>query len=198
MDELKLVAQIFAISGVALGVILALFREILRKSVFLRLTKQQTYNLIRLFLFVTWTIAIAGIVAWVLVGGRTNGGFDSDAFRHVIYTLAVIASIGGITAAVAILFRTYFKLRIELREIDSAQFKVQQSEEARRLLDDAERLTVELELDPQKVDLDELKEARERLGRAIEALRAVGGEIDFEIAKEGVADTGEPGREGSP
>src|SRR5690348_13692445 len=62
----KIVGQVAGIGGIAIGAFLFLFRDIIRKNIFPNLTKDQAYNLLRLISFLVWSVAIAGIIAWVL------------------------------------------------------------------------------------------------------------------------------------
>jgi len=64
---LKTVGQIAGIGGIALGVFLLLFRDIIRKRIFPKLTKAQAFQLIRLIAVLVFLIALAGIGAWVWV-----------------------------------------------------------------------------------------------------------------------------------
>jgi hypothetical protein len=71
MEILKTVGQIAGIGGLALGVFLILFKEIIRKSIFPQLAKKDAYRLLRLISVLVFLIAALGIGAWVWVG--TNG-----------------------------------------------------------------------------------------------------------------------------
>lgn len=62
---LKTVAQIASIGGLAIGVLLILFRDIIRKNIFPSLSKDQAYRLIRLIIILVWGVAFVGIGAWV-------------------------------------------------------------------------------------------------------------------------------------
>jgi hypothetical protein len=64
---LKIVGQVAGIGGIALGVLLLLFREVIRLKVFPQLAKTHAYKIIRLILLLVWSIALAGIGAWVWV-----------------------------------------------------------------------------------------------------------------------------------
>jgi hypothetical protein len=88
-DVIRIMGQIAGIGGLALGVLLLIFREIIRKNVFPdRLTKEQGYNLLRLMIILVWTVALVGIAAWVYVtvhpssrhinGSSTTNGNGSD------------------------------------------------------------------------------------------------------------------------
>ena len=64
-EVLKTVGQIAGIGGLALGVFLFLFRDIIRKNIFPQLTKQHAYRLLRLISVLVFLVAIAGLGAWV-------------------------------------------------------------------------------------------------------------------------------------
>jgi len=66
-ELLKTVGQIAGIGGLALGVFLLLFRELLRKSIFPTLKKEDGYRLLRLIALLVWTVALVGIGAWAWV-----------------------------------------------------------------------------------------------------------------------------------
>jgi len=64
-ELLKTVGQIAGIGGIALGVFLLLYRDIIRKKIFPTLTKQQRFQLLMLISVLVWSVALAGIGAWV-------------------------------------------------------------------------------------------------------------------------------------
>ena len=84
---------IAGIGGIALGVFLLLFRDVIRRNIFPNLTREQAYKIIRLVLILTFLIALAGIGAWVWsnkpaqevdqVGGQTSS--EPGQFRRVYY-----------------------------------------------------------------------------------------------------------------
>ena len=63
----KVLGQIAGVAGISLGVILILFREIIRKKIFPTFTKVQAYKIIRLIIIVVFTLALFGIGAWVFI-----------------------------------------------------------------------------------------------------------------------------------
>jgi hypothetical protein len=65
---LKAVGQVAGIGGLALGVFLLLFREIIRKKIFPKLPPAEAYSLLRLIIVAVWSVAIVGIAAWVYSG----------------------------------------------------------------------------------------------------------------------------------
>jgi hypothetical protein len=72
-DILKTVGQIAGIGGLALGVFLLLFRDIIRKNIFPKLPAPEAYRLLRLITLAAWSIAVVGIGAWVLVSYSGSG-----------------------------------------------------------------------------------------------------------------------------
>jgi len=65
LDVLRVVGEIAGIGGLALGVFLLLFRQLIQKSIFARLTKGQSHHLITLFMLLTFFVTLAGIAAWI-------------------------------------------------------------------------------------------------------------------------------------
>jgi hypothetical protein len=66
-DILKTVGQVAGIGGLALGVLLIVFRDIIRKNIFPTLPPEEAYRLLRLITLAVWSVAIVGIGAWVYV-----------------------------------------------------------------------------------------------------------------------------------
>ena len=57
--------QIAGIGGISVGVLLLLFRDIIRKNIFPKFRDEKlAYRLLRLIVVVVWSVAIAGIGAW--------------------------------------------------------------------------------------------------------------------------------------
>jgi hypothetical protein len=69
---LKSVGAVAGIGGIALGVFLLLFRDIIRKNIFPKLPPQQAFRLLRLITVAVWSVALVGIAAWVYVS-RVGG-----------------------------------------------------------------------------------------------------------------------------
>lgn len=93
-SQLETFGQIAGIGGLALGVLLLVFREVIRKNVFPSLTREQAYNILKLIIVLTFIVALVGIAAWVWSqSGRqpvTTGAHepdpDADArFRRIYY-----------------------------------------------------------------------------------------------------------------
>src|SRR5436190_14605337 len=64
-ELLKTLGQALGIGGLALGVFFLLFREVIRKSIFPTLKKDDAYRLLRLITELIWSVAVIGIAAWV-------------------------------------------------------------------------------------------------------------------------------------
>ncbi|QRY31180.1 hypothetical protein JVX96_24355 [Variovorax sp. PDNC026] len=58
--------KVAGVAGVALGVLLVVFRDVLRRTLFSTLTAQNSYRLLRLIIVLTWSVAIVGMVVWWL------------------------------------------------------------------------------------------------------------------------------------
>jgi hypothetical protein len=64
-ELLKTLGQALGIGGLALGIFFLLFREIIRKSIFPTLKKDDAYRLLRLISVLIWSVAVVGIGAWI-------------------------------------------------------------------------------------------------------------------------------------
>lgn len=62
---MRVVGQIAGIGGISLGVFLLLFRDIIRINIFPQLTKKQAFKLLLLISILVWSMALAGIGAWL-------------------------------------------------------------------------------------------------------------------------------------
>ena len=72
-ELLQTVGQVAGIGGLAIGVLLLVFRQIIAKSIFPTLKKDDAYRLLRLISVLVLAVAIAGIGAWVWVETRGDG-----------------------------------------------------------------------------------------------------------------------------
>ena len=72
-DLLKSLGQIAGIAGIAVGVLLVVFRDIIRKEIFPRLTKAQSFKVLTLIIITVWSVALVGVGAWVLVELKQRG-----------------------------------------------------------------------------------------------------------------------------
>jgi hypothetical protein len=76
-DVLQAVGKIAGIGGLSLGVLLLIFRDIIRRNIFPNLKQVHAYRLISLIVTLTFAIAAVGIVAYVYLQ-KTHGGIDDD------------------------------------------------------------------------------------------------------------------------
>jgi hypothetical protein len=80
----KTLGQIAGIGGIALGVVLVLFREVIRKSIFPTLDQKDAYRLIRLIVVLVFVLGFAGVGVWAWVqqhnpsSGPVSTLFKSD------------------------------------------------------------------------------------------------------------------------
>ena len=77
-EILKIVGQIAGIGGLALGVLLIVFRDIVRKKIFPKLPPAEAYRLLRLITVAVWSVAIVGILAWVYVAHASPSNVSAD------------------------------------------------------------------------------------------------------------------------
>ena len=64
---LRMMGQIAGIGGLAICVFLLLFRNIIGKAIFPKLTKEQAYKLLNRIVFLIFLLAIVGIASWTFV-----------------------------------------------------------------------------------------------------------------------------------
>jgi hypothetical protein len=64
-ELLKTLGQVLGIGGLALGIFFLLFREVIRKSIFPTLKKDDAYKLLRLITVLIWSVAVIGVAAWI-------------------------------------------------------------------------------------------------------------------------------------
>lgn len=67
LDLLKTLGQVAAPAGIAIGSFLFLGKDIVARNIFPILTKEKAYRVIMALIFMAWSIALAGIIAWVYV-----------------------------------------------------------------------------------------------------------------------------------
>ncbi len=67
---------IAGIGGLALGVFLILFRDLVRKQIFPKLTKKQSYRIITLMTILVWSDAVIGILSWTFRGNLNDGDYQ--------------------------------------------------------------------------------------------------------------------------
>lgn len=74
---LKAIGQVAGIGGIGIGVLLIIFREIIRKNVFPQLSQRQAYRTLTLIIILTFSAAAIGVAAWVFVSVKQNHVFSS-------------------------------------------------------------------------------------------------------------------------
>ncbi len=73
VEIINAVGQIAGIGGISLGIFLSLFKEIIKKIVFLKFKIENEvllYKLLRLVIISVWSIAVIGIGAWVFSSNK--------------------------------------------------------------------------------------------------------------------------------
>ena len=65
VEILKTAGQAAGIGGLSIGLAILVFRDVIRKNIFPSLTKAQSFRIILIVVVCTWSIALAGIGAWV-------------------------------------------------------------------------------------------------------------------------------------
>jgi|GEM_PF-1028140 len=84
---LKTVGQIAGIGGISLGVLLIVLRDIIRKRIFPKFKSEKlAYRLLRLIIIVVWTVAIAGIAAWVFTTVSVQKSADTIAISNTEFS----------------------------------------------------------------------------------------------------------------
>jgi hypothetical protein len=63
-DVFRSIGSTAGLAGLAIGMIVILFKEVIRKRIFPQLPTKQAYQLLRTILFLAWSIAIVGIGSW--------------------------------------------------------------------------------------------------------------------------------------
>jgi len=87
---LKVIAQAAGIGGISLGVLLLVFREVIRKNIFPKFKDEKlAYRLLRIMVVLVWSIAIIGIGAWVYTKYLTKNNFIffSEILEHVFHVV---------------------------------------------------------------------------------------------------------------
>lgn len=77
---IKIAGQIAGIGGLALGVFLLLFRELIIKKIFPNLTREHGYKILRLFMILTFMISVVGIIAWISSQYFKSLSINNDSF----------------------------------------------------------------------------------------------------------------------
>ncbi|QDV51147.1 hypothetical protein [Gimesia fumaroli] len=67
METLKTFAMYGGVGGISLAVLMFVFRDIIRKNIFPKLTREQAFKIINRIIFVTGAVAVVGLVCWAYV-----------------------------------------------------------------------------------------------------------------------------------
>lgn len=71
-ETIKVVAQVAGIGGVAIGGMVLIFRDVIRRNIFPTLTRQHAFELIRLIVILSFLMALSGIGAWIYTNTHLN------------------------------------------------------------------------------------------------------------------------------
>ena len=74
LELLETTGKVAGIGGIAIGALILVFRETLRKAILPKLTRQQAYRLLTLSMVLVWTVALAGIGVPKILGIRHLAG----------------------------------------------------------------------------------------------------------------------------
>jgi hypothetical protein len=74
LSILKTLGAVAGIGGVSLGVVLLVFRDVIRKNIFPQLQPNEAFRLLRLIVVLTFLIGAAGLIAWVFTYNTPSGG----------------------------------------------------------------------------------------------------------------------------
>ena len=88
-EVLKVVGQVAGIGGIALGVVLLIFQDVIRKAIFPKLTKKQGYRLLILIVILVWSVAVIGVIAWVWVSTSPSTEAAQQVAQPLISNLEV-------------------------------------------------------------------------------------------------------------
>jgi hypothetical protein len=64
-EIIKVIALVAGIGGVAIGGMVIIFRDVIRKNIFPTLTRQHAFEIIRLIVVLSFVMALVGIGAWI-------------------------------------------------------------------------------------------------------------------------------------
>jgi len=100
-EILRVVGEVAGIGGLALGVFVLLFREVIRKSIFSSLTRENSYRLMRLITVLVWSVTVIGIITYACLSYWARpqttlryGGSVKDSVRKLPIEEAVVSIVG--------------------------------------------------------------------------------------------------------
>jgi len=98
-DLLKATAQAAGIGGIALGIVLLVFRDIIRKKIFPTLDRERGFQLLKLVALLTWSVALLGIAAWAWVETQQKGPEESTPSNISIKADSSAVSLGDMSGS---------------------------------------------------------------------------------------------------
>ncbi|MBF3537082.1 hypothetical protein ISG10_05305 [Burkholderia pseudomallei] len=101
-DLVKGIGATAGVAGVAIGMLVQVFRPILHKSVLSSMSRTQAYSLLRLIVIGCLVVAVAGILAWSFAPGHKQGGVADGAGVSQNTTGPQSPAISGVTGDVTI------------------------------------------------------------------------------------------------
>lgn len=94
-STLKIVGQVAGIGGLALGVLLIVFKEVIRKNIFPQLTKEQAYNLLNSIIRYTFIVSVTGIAAWTYAATRPDSKTHEIVFQGYVKESGTTTPVAG-------------------------------------------------------------------------------------------------------
>jgi hypothetical protein len=93
MEQISELGKIAGIGGIALGVLLFVFRDAVAPHI-ARLSKQRAYALLQSIVVLSFTVAVAGIGAWVWTETHPKTDLAAEARRECLLAAAATAARG--------------------------------------------------------------------------------------------------------
>lgn len=75
---LETLGKVAGVGGISLGVLALVFRDVIRKNIFPSLTKVQAYKVIQQIVWLTFSIAVIGLSAWVYIETRPDNPVEVE------------------------------------------------------------------------------------------------------------------------
>lgn len=72
LEGLQKIATVAGIGGLSLGTLMLIFRQIIRKNIFPKLTKRQSFNILVLIITLSFAIAVIGLVSYQYIEYNRN------------------------------------------------------------------------------------------------------------------------------
>jgi len=67
LSLVKTLGQIAGIGGLGISLVIIIFRDIIRKNIFPKLSKKDSFKLFKLIIILSWSIALLGILTWTFL-----------------------------------------------------------------------------------------------------------------------------------